>query len=135
MTTTGLLDTSVVIALAGGLDPELLPDESFISTITLAELSVGPLVANTLEGRMARQIVLQQAEADFTALPFSSEAARRYGQIAAALRVSGRTVRARAFDTLIAAIASAHDLPVYTANPTDFELIPDVVVVAVPWPS
>jgi len=58
--TTGLLDTSVVIALARGLDPALLPDESFISTITLAQLTVGPLVASTLEGRMARQMVLQQ---------------------------------------------------------------------------
>ena len=57
----------------------MLPDESFISTITLAELSVRPLVAITLEGRIARQIVLQQAEADFTALPFSADAARRYG--------------------------------------------------------
>ena len=135
MTTAGLLDTSVVIALARGLDPALLPDESFISTVTLAELSVGPLVANTLEGRMARQIVLQQAEADFTALPFNAEAARRYGQIAAALRVSGRTTRARAFDTLIAAIATAHDLPVYTANATDFDVIPHLVVTAVPSPT
>ncbi|CAB4979015.1 unannotated protein [freshwater metagenome] len=131
----GLLDTSVVIAMARGLDPELLPDESFISTITLAELSVGPLVAHTLEERMARQLVLQQVEADFTALPFSAEAARKYGKIAGALRASGRTGRARAFDTLIAAIASAHDLPIYTANPTDFDLISDVVVKAVPSPG
>lgn len=131
----GLLDTSVVIALARGLDPHHLPDESFISTITLAELSLGPLVARTLEERMARQLVLQQAEADFTALPFSAEAARRYGQIAGALRASGRTGRARAFDTLIAAIASANDLPVYTANPTDFDLMSDVVVTAVPSPA
>ena len=135
MTTAGLLDTSVVIALARGLDPALLPDESFISTITLAELSVGPLVATTLEGRMARQIVLQQAEADFTALPFSADAARRYGQIAAALRASSRTTRTRAFDTLLAAIAGAHDLPVYTANATDFDIIPDLVVIAVPSPT
>ncbi len=135
MTTAGLLDTSVVIALARGLDPTLLPDESFISTITLAELSVGPLVATTLEGRMARQMVLQQAEADFTALPFSADAARRYGQIAATLRASGRTVRARAFDTLIAAIAGANDLPDYTANTTDFDIIPDLVVITVPSPA
>ncbi|MFZ4817536.1 MAG: type II toxin-antitoxin system prevent-host-death family antitoxin [Limisphaerales bacterium] len=133
--TTGLLDTIVVIALARGLDPALLPDESFISTITLAELSDGPLVASTLEGRMARQMVLQHAYADFTGLPFNSEAARRYGQIASALRASGRTVRARAFDTLIAAIARPQDPPVYTANPTDIDLIPDVVVVAVPSPG
>ena len=112
MTTAGLLDTSVVIALARGLDPTLLPDESFISTITLAELSVGPLVATTLEGRMARQMVLQQAEADFTAVPFSAEAGRRYGQIAAALRTSGRTTRTRAFDN-----------------------IPVLVVIAVPSPA
>ena len=131
----GLLDTSVVIALARGLDPDLLPDESFISTITLAELSVGPLVAHTLEERMARQLVLQQAEADFTALPFSAEAARNYGKIAGSLRASGRTGRARAFDTLIAAIASAHDLPIYTANPSDFDLISEVVVKAVPSPG
>ena len=135
MTTAGLLDTSVVIALARGLDPTLLPDESFISTITLAELSVGPLVATTLEGRMARQMVLQRAEADFTALPFSADAARRYGQIAATLRASGRTVRARAFDTLIAAIAGANDLPVYTVNTTDFDIIPDLVVITVPSPA
>ncbi len=131
----GLLDTSVVIALAQGLDPALLPDESFISTITLAELSVGPLVARTIEERIARQLVLQQAEADFTALPFSAEAARQYGRIAGALRASGRPGRARAFDTLIAAIASANDLPIYTANPTDFDLISDVVVKAVPSPG
>ncbi|CAB4953094.1 unannotated protein [freshwater metagenome] len=68
----------------------------------IARLNFDELHAG-LEGRMARQIVLQQAEANFTAMPFSSEAARRYGQIAAALRASGRTVRTRAFDTLIAA--------------------------------
>jgi predicted nucleic acid-binding protein len=44
-------------------------------------------------------------------------------------------VRARAFDTLIAAIARPQDPPVYTANPTDIDLIPDVVVVAVPSPG
>jgi len=38
---------------------------AFISAITLAELSVGPLVASTGEVRAARQAHLQQAEADF----------------------------------------------------------------------
>ena len=44
-------------------------------------------------------------------------------------------MRTRAFDTLIAAIAGAHDLPVYTANSTDFDIIPDLFVVAVPSPA
>jgi predicted nucleic acid-binding protein len=39
--TRGLLDTSVVID-HDVIDPTSLPDESAISTITLAELAAGP---------------------------------------------------------------------------------------------
>lgn len=60
----GLLDTSTVILLGRIADPGLLPDESVISAITLAELSVGPLVAETDSERVARLAHLQQAEAD-----------------------------------------------------------------------
>lgn len=42
----GLLDTSALIDLAD-LDPSSLPLEPLICTTTLAELSVGPLVAQT----------------------------------------------------------------------------------------
>jgi hypothetical protein len=42
----GLLDTSTVILLARLRDPSVLPDEPMISTVTLAELSVGPLLAH-----------------------------------------------------------------------------------------
>lgn len=44
---------------------------------------------------------------------------------------SGRKTRARAFDALIAAVALAHDLPIYTANPDDFAGIDGLEVVAV----
>jgi len=58
-------DTSTLILL-GRLAPSApLPAVAFISAITLAELSVGPLVASTGEVRAARQAHLQQAEADF----------------------------------------------------------------------
>jgi hypothetical protein len=40
-----MLDTSTVILLGQISDPTELPDESAISAITLAELSVGPHVA------------------------------------------------------------------------------------------
>ena len=43
-------------------DPAELPDESVISAITLAELSVGPHVANDDAEYGARQQHLQQAE-------------------------------------------------------------------------
>ena len=44
----GLLDTSTVILLGRIDDPTALPDEPVISAVTLAELSVGPLVTDDL---------------------------------------------------------------------------------------
>lgn len=127
----GLLDTSVVIALTGLPDPSALPLEPLICAITLAELSVGPLIAKSAGDRAARQAVLQQAEADFDALPFDDRAARVFGRVAASMRGKGRKVSARSYDAMIAAVAIAHDLPLFTRNPADFEGIADLVVVPV----
>ena len=54
--------------------------------VTLAELSVGPLVARDDLERAARQAHLQQAEADFDPLPFDAAAARAFGRVTASLR-------------------------------------------------
>lgn len=121
----GLLDTSTVILLER-LDEADLPGEPLITAVTLAELSVGPLVANEDGERAARQARLQQAEADFDPLPFDAEAARAFGRVAASLRHAGRKVQARAYDAMIAAIAIANRLPLYTVNPADFEGITDL---------
>jgi tRNA(fMet)-specific endonuclease VapC len=127
----GLLDTSVVISLGSITDVGSLPGRCFISTVTLAELTVGPLVARTDGDRVARQRVLQQAEADFDALPFDDRAARAFGHIAAELRTAGRKPSARAYDALIAATAVAHGLPVVTRNPADFSGISSVAVIEI----
>ena len=128
----GILDTSTVIELSQLDDPARLPATPLITAITLAELSVGPLVAADDAERAARQVRLQQAEADFDPLPFDSHAARAFGRVAASLRRAGRKPAARAFDAMIAAIAVANDLPVYTCNPADFADIEGLTVVAVP---
>lgn len=130
----GILDTSTVIAMAQITDPAALPAEPLITTVTLAELSAGPLVARNDQERAARQAHLQQAEADFDPLPFDRAAARAFGQVAASLRKSGRKPAARAYDALIAATALANRLPVYTCNAADFEGVDglDVVPVALP---
>jgi predicted nucleic acid-binding protein len=128
---SGLLDTSVVVSLGGMTDASGLPSRCFVSAITLAELSVGPLVARNDADRIARQSVLQQVEADFDPIPFDASAARAFGRVAAQLRASGRKTSARAYDALIAATAVAHGLPVYTRNPDDFAGIDALVVVAV----
>ncbi|MDZ7801781.1 MAG: type II toxin-antitoxin system VapC family toxin [Trueperaceae bacterium] len=133
--TRGLLDTNALILLPRSKDASRLPHEPLISTITLAELTVGPLVATTDDERAARQAHLQQAEADFDPLPFDEPAARAFGTVATSLRRSGRKARARAFDAMIAAIALAHGLPLYTANPDDFAGIDGLEVVAVPMPD
>jgi predicted nucleic acid-binding protein len=131
----GILDTSTVILLTRLTDVAALPDEPLITTVTLAELSVGPLVATSDQERAARQAHLQQAETDFEPLPFDADAARAFGQVAGSLRRAGRKPSARAFDAMIAAIARAHDLPVFSCNPTDFAGIEGVTVVPVALPE
>jgi len=128
----GILDTNTVILLPRIEDPALLPEEPLITAATLAELTVGPLVAMSDEERAARQAHLQQAEADFEPIPFDANAARAFGQVAASLRRSGRETSARAYDAMIAATAIANELPLYTCNPADFSGIQGLDVVAVP---
>jgi tRNA(fMet)-specific endonuclease VapC len=130
-----VLDTSTVIMLSRIADADALPAEPLITAVTLAELSVGPLVAKTDEERAARQAHVQQAEADFDPLPFDASAARAFGRVAASLRRAGRKPAVRAYDAMIAATAVSRDLPVYTCNPADFAAIDGLTVVAVPVPG
>ena len=134
-TTRGMLDTSTVILLGRLADPDELPQESVISAITLAELSVGPHVARTHRERSARQQHVQQAEADFEVLAFTAESARAFGGVAAALRSSGRKPSARAYDALIAACAIVNGIPLYTCNPGDFLGIPQLELRSVTHPD
>jgi hypothetical protein len=129
-----LLDTSTVILLPRISKPEVLPKLPLISAVSLAELTVGPLVAVTVVERERRQAHLQQAEADFEPLPFDAAAARAFGRVAASLRRAGRKPAARAYDALIAATSIANGLPLYTVNPADFAGIDDLEVVSVPHP-
>ncbi|MBB5785473.1 type II toxin-antitoxin system VapC family toxin [Jiangella mangrovi] len=131
----GVLDTSTVIMLPRLTEPSRLPAEPLITAVTLAELSVGPLVASTERERAERQAHVQQAEADFDPLPFDRAAARTFGRVAASLRRAGRKPAARAYDAMIAAIALSNELPVFTCNPDDFARIDGLDVVAVPIPE
>lgn len=128
----GLLDTSVVIDLEH-LEASRLPIEVAVSAITMAELAAGPHATPDPEERARRQDRLQRAEAAFDPLPFDAEAARAYGRIYASVVAAGRKARgARAVDLLVAAVACAAGLPLYTRNPDDFRAIGDLVeIVAV----
>lgn len=117
----GLIDTSVVIRYPE-VDLGRLPAEMTISTLTLAELTAGPLAtADELE-RARRQDRLQRFEAGVETLTFSPACARAYGHIYAATLAHGRKPRgARAVDLMIGATALAHDLPLYTLNAKDLD--------------
>jgi len=127
----GLLDASVVVALSQGAITSQLPEFLMISAITLAELSVGPLIATDAAERAKRQAVLQGIEAAFDPLPVDAAVARVYGRVGAELRARGSKSKARSYDALIAAVAIANGLTLYTANAEDFAGITGLEVVAV----
>lgn len=131
----GVLDTSTVILLERITDISLLPGEPMITAVTLAELSVGPLLATDPAGQAARQVRLQQAEADFDPLPLDAAAARSFGRVTASLHRAGRKTRARAYDAMIAAVAISKDLPLFTCNPADFEHFDHLDLRPIPHPS
>ncbi len=130
----GLIDTNIVIHLRS-LDPGHLPDEMVLSAVTLAELSAGPHHTDDPAERARRTSVLQHAEATFDPLPFDTAAARAFGLVSAAILAAGRKPRRRLADLMIASVAMANGLPLYTTNPDDFRGL-DVLVAmsAVPRP-
>jgi len=136
----GLLDTNIVI-LGRWIDPSELPDEMAISAVTLAELSAGPHLvrgddADARAERARRADIVQRAENEFDPLPFDAEAARAFGRISAAVADAGRTPRHRVADLMIAAVAAAQGLPLYTTNPSDYLGVEDLVdIVAVHRPA
>ena len=117
--TRGVLDTSVLID-HDTIDPALLPDESAISAVTLAELAAGPHATESKDERARRQDRLQWATSTWDPLPFDAESARMYGRMFAAARAAGQSSRTRLADLLIASTAAANGFPLYTRNPADF---------------
>jgi predicted nucleic acid-binding protein len=111
-----VLDTSVLISgLAEPVDAELA-----ISTISLAELHFGVLVAKSPQIRAERLRRVAAIERAFEPLPVTDAVARTYGALAAAVVAAGRQPRSRSFDLVIAATAATHAAVLYTRNPKDF---------------
>ncbi|GAB3880092.1 hypothetical protein GCM10029964_033690 [Kibdelosporangium lantanae] len=64
-------------------------------------------------------------------MPFDRDAATRYGTLVALTLATKRDPKPRRMDLLIAAIASAHGLPLYTRNADDFSGLHDMLTVVV----
>jgi predicted nucleic acid-binding protein len=122
--TRALLDTSVFIASETGWPPDtsVLPDESLISVITLAELRVGVHAAADTATRALRLKTLEHI-ADVEALPVDADAAGHWAMLRFRLHETGR--RANLNDLWIASIALAHNLAVVTQD-GDFDVLTDL---------
>lgn len=115
----GLLGTNILI-WRRRIDHAQLPDTMSISAVTLAELSAGPHHTDDPRERARRLDVLQRAESEFDPLPFDAEAARVFGRVSAAILDVGRKPGPRTPDLMIASVAIANQLPLYTTNADDF---------------
>jgi len=116
----GLVDTSVIVDWDDPAVVKALPDEVGVSTVTMAELAAGPHLASDSRERARRQARLQEAESLFEPIDFDRDAARSFGVIVAAMAEVGRWHHSRFADAMIAAVAHASQLDLYTRNPDDF---------------
>ena len=124
----GVLDTSAYLDLHL-LDPADLPALPQLTAITLAELHQGVAMAKDPAARVARMEQLGAVVANFDPLPFDGEAAARYGTLVGLMIAAGRHPRPRRIDLMIAAIASARRLPLYTRNSDDLKGLETAVTV------
>lgn len=109
-----------------------MTDVPELTVITLTELHQGVAMANTAKSRALRLETLNAAIDEFDPLPYDGEVAGRFGTLAALLVEHGRSPKPRRMDLMIAAVASVHELPLYTPNPDDFKGLESVLrVVAV----
>jgi predicted nucleic acid-binding protein len=111
----GLLDTSVFIARETGraLDDRLLPEESAVSAVTIAELQVGVLAAVDTNVR-ARRLATLGALSDVEVLVVDEAVAASWALLRVHLAESGRRLNVN--DLWIAATALTHQIPVVTQD-------------------
>jgi predicted nucleic acid-binding protein len=111
----GLLDTSAVIASEVGrqLKEEVLPAETVISVITVAELRAGVLGAPDVGTRDRRLATLERA-VRAAVFPIDHRVAETWAGMRAYLAASGGRVSIN--DLWIAATAAANRMPVITQD-------------------
>lgn len=137
-----VIDTSVLVTLerAGRSWDDLLSglksgteDDPFvaIAAITVSELLVGVLRADSKSRRALRGDFVEQVIGKVTVLSFDLASARVHARVWAGLSGSGETIGPS--DLLIAATALANGHAVLTENFREFQRVPDLDVLAPLW--
>jgi predicted nucleic acid-binding protein len=121
-----LVDTSILIGLENNwFDEDAVPDSTFVSVVTVAELRLGVLMATSVEARARRLATLRLAES-LEPLPIDDAAADAWATLVARLRTAGRKVPIN--DSWIAATAIARQMPVATQD-DDYDEMPGLSVI------
>jgi toxin FitB len=119
-----VLDTSVLI----GDQPIASDIEAAISTVSVAELHFGLLVARDDASRALRAARLGLIEARFPdPLAIDDRVAREWGRLQAAVLTRGGQPRKRIADLAIAATANVYGAALITSNGKDLAIIADLV--------
>lgn len=112
-----ILDTNMLVAESLALDGY----EAAVSSLSWAELGYG--VRKTLDPRerARREARISRLRALLgSGIPFDDAAADAYEAVCGLVLASGRDVRGRVIDLMIAATAAAHGAVVVTRNVDDF---------------
>lgn len=117
----GLLDTSVLIATESGRSLEPLPERVAISVVTIGELQLGVLAAPDAQTRARRADTLALARAA-DPIPISEAIMVAWAHLVSDCRTAGIHRAVRLSDSLIAATAIEHGLPIVSQD-QDFETI------------
>ncbi|HET7486025.1 MAG TPA: PIN domain-containing protein [Solirubrobacterales bacterium] len=119
--TAGLLDTSVFIARETGRPLGELPDRVAVSVVTIGELQLGVLNAADDATRARRADTLALARSA-DPIPISEAVMTSWARLVADCKTAGIHRAIKLTDTLIAATAVEHGLPVITQD-EDFATI------------
>jgi predicted nucleic acid-binding protein len=127
-TPVALADTSLFIAIEQERPLSAQPPERIsVSVITIGELRLGVLAANSATVRARRLETLSVAEA-LDPLPIDSAVAHAWAALRVALRDAGRRMPIN--DSWIAAVALANDLPIASQD-SDYDEVPGLEVIRV----
>ena len=126
-----LFDSDIVIDLLDGVPQiriavdSLMPGGAGLSIVTYMEVRHGILArGNSLAAQSALEAFIQAAPI----LPFSRTVADRCAELRVGLQQQGRSVRRRALDLIVAAIALHYDFTLVTRNLADYRDIPGLKV-------
>lgn len=134
-----LIDSSVFIALErrrlslSALTSTTGPELLSMASISVSELLVGVLRANSVRRRMDRQAASDEVFRTIPILSFDLRAARVHAETGVELAASGQMIGSH--DLIIAATALAHGYDVLTENVRDFGRVPGLGIRRPNWPS